>query len=238
MYFGLWTKHYDIFDIGVELLKTILLRTLSRLYDKIRLLRFFIGCGNARIVLDDARPGFFVVALHIARFADFQGAADIDFRKVFFSHNIFDNLPHGDGGGDKGRQADDARIEEEATHFTDASDVLGSIRRAEAKVTTEAMAHVVSVKGIGQAAILIETMQQGIGKGRLTCAGEAREPEEMWPLAKQVLAHGLAYRGVRQGKVSVICHGTISAISLYRYFFSNCKSSLFCFTSVAKRCSV
>jgi len=113
---------------------------------------------------DGTRPGFGVVSLFVARFADLDGAAAIHLDEAFCADQFAHFPAIRREGGNEGGQGDGAGVKEQVGQFADAADVFRAVLLGKAEVAAQAMPHVVSIENIGVSTFceqaLFQTMRQ------------------------------------------------------------------------------
>ena len=116
---------------------------------------FFIRSGNARHVFDFPFSGLFIEALNIATFAFFQTCIYEHLYIIVLAYDSFYKLSIFFIGRNKGRKNHDTGIYEQFSDFTDSPDIFRSILFTKAKISINALSHIIAVQHIGFYVLII-----------------------------------------------------------------------------------
>ena len=122
--------------------------------------------------------GFLVESFDVAAFADFDGAIAEYFDEAAVRYHAAHSLAVGAVGGDEGGQHDHARFHEQLGDFPDTADVFDTVFGREAKVSAQAMTHVVAIQHEGAAAALVQRFFDGVRQRGFAGTGKSGEPED------------------------------------------------------------
>src|SRR6185437_3285856 len=176
-------------DIEDEPGKALLDGLLPGVEYEFRRRRRFIGGGDAGELGDLAGARLAVEALGVARLADGERRGDVDFVEEIRMRGA-DPLAIGEVWRDEGGDDDEARAGHQCGDFADATDVLDAVRRREAEIGIEAIAHIVAIEHGHLVALAEEDAFELDGERRLPGAGETGQPDNAAAVPVEVPAIG------------------------------------------------
>jgi len=166
-----------------DLLGTGIQFCFTGIHGEVGILRGFVGGGDAGELGDLPGTGFFVEALCVAIFTDFDGSIAIDFDEVAMLDHAAHALAVGTAGGDEGGQHNHTRLHEQLGHFADAADVFLAVCGRETEVAAQAVAHVVAIQHEGATTLLVQGFFDGMGKRGFARTGQSGKPYDCAAMA-------------------------------------------------------
>mmetsp|Transcript_12253 Transcript_12253/g.30884 ORF Transcript_12253/g.30884 Transcript_12253/m.30884 type:complete len:200 (+) Transcript_12253:249-848(+) len=146
-----------------------------------------IGIVNASEALDLTRACSLVQALGVALLAHLDGDLHEHLQEVALRHTLTHLHAVRLVRRDEAHKSDGAVLSKKLGHLANAADVLLAVRRAEAQVLVQAVAHVIAVQVDSKAALRRQHVLQRARHRALAAAAEAREPQHDAALPQQRL---------------------------------------------------